>query len=248
MNLGWRVFPALAAAVFVCVSASTAFAQSLPNSSCWVQHKMSSGSFPVRSACMMPPQGHLFRIGVKGAQSLTRESDAWGVALEYLVVSHLKSDGIAVHSATNPLSTGASADEIRSAISQVQEKFDAISPLMRKKPGRIGKAAYTLGDQAGMLPCSENSDILVFVQGAGQVLTDGRTTMTFFVGGPTEDAVVFVTMADAKTGEIVGFIRMRPSSDGSLEKAEDAFGEGLDYGLETLNIGSARKNAEARGR
>jgi hypothetical protein len=197
---------------------------------------------------MMPPQSHLVRIGVKGAASINKESEAWGEALKALVEAHLKSDGIAINSAINPLSTGASADEIRSAISQVQEKLDAISPLMRKKPGRIGKSAYTLGDQAGMLPCSENSDILVFVQGAGQVLTGGRTTMTFFVGGPTDDAVVFVTMADAKTGEILGFIRMRPGNDGYLERTEDAFGDGLEYGLETLNIGSARKNAPAHGR
>jgi hypothetical protein len=248
MNLRWRVFPAFAIAVFVCVSASTAFAETLPNSSSWVQHKVSSGSFPIRSACMMPPQIHLVRIGMKGAESPAREAEAWAQALNALVESHLKSDGIAINSATNPLSTGASADEIRSAISQVQEKLDAISPLMHKKPGRIGKAAYTLGDQAGTLPCSENSDILVFVKGVGQVLTDGRTTMNFFIGGPGEDAVVFVTLADARTGEILGFIRMRPSNDGYLGRAEDAFGDGLDYGLETLNIGSARKNARARGR
>jgi hypothetical protein len=242
------MFLACATAVFACVSASTAFAQSLPNSSSWVQHKVSSGRFPIRSACMMPPQGHLVRIGVKGPESMTRESEAWAEALKVFVEAHLKSDGIAINSVTNPLSTGASADEIRSVISQIQEKFDAISPLIRKKPGRIGKSAYTLGDQAGMLPCSENSDILVFVQGAGQVLTDGRTTMTFLIGGPTEDAVVFVTMADAKTGEIVGFIRMRPGSDGYLGRTEDAFGKGLDNGLETINIGSARKNAKARAR
>lgn len=247
MNFRRRMFLKFATVIFACASSSTALARSLPNSSTWVQHKVSSGSFPVRSACMMPPQGRLVSIGVKGAESLTSKSDAWALALEYLVVSHLKSDGIAVHSATNPLSTGASADEIRSVISQIQEKFDAMSPLMRKKPGRIGKSAYTLGDQAGMLPCSENSDILVFIQGAGQVLTGGRTTMTFFIGGPTDDAIVFVTMADAKTGEIVGFIRMRPGSDGNLERAEEVFGAGLDDGLETMNIGSARKNARARG-
>jgi hypothetical protein len=175
---------------------------------------------------------------------MTKESEAWAGALEALVESHLKSDGIAINSATNPLSSGASDDEIRGVISQVQEKLGDVSPLMNKKPDRISKSAYTLGDQVGMLPCSESSDILVFVQGVGQVLTENRAAMTFVMGGPKEDADVLVTMADAKTGEIVGLIQMYPG-DGFPDNTEGAFGEGLNNQLAIMNIGSARKNAKA---
>jgi hypothetical protein len=193
---------------------------------------------------MMPPQGHLTKIGFKGAEGMTKESEAWAVALEALVESRLKSDGIAINSAANPLSSGASDDEIDRVISQVQEKIHTLLPLMIKKPGQIAKSAYTLGDQVGMLPCSENSDILVFVQGDGQVLTAGRATMTFAVGGVAEGATVFVTMADAKTGEIVGLIKTYPGA-GFLDNAELEFGEELDCPLSIMNIGSARKNTRA---
>lgn len=225
----------------MCVSASTALAFPLRITSSYTQRKVSSGKFPIHSACMMPPQGYLTRFSVKGAEGMTRESEAWAGDLEGLVESHLKADGIAINSATNPLSSGASDDEIHRVISQVQEKFGALSPLMNKKPGKIAKSAYTLGDQVGMLPCSENSDVLVLVQGQGQVLTKGRGTMTFLIGGPTEDAVLLVTMADAKTGEIVGLIKIYPGS-GFLDSAERAFGEQLDCQLATMSIGSARKN------
>lgn len=238
------MFLAFVAATFLCASASTTFALSLRITSSYTQRKVRSGKFPIRSACMMPPQGQLARFGVKGAVGMTKESEAWAEALEALVESHLKTDGIAIHSATDPLSSGASDDEIRRVISQVQEKLRAVSPLMNKKSGRIGKSAYTLGDQVGMLPCSENSDILVFVQGEGQVLTGGRATMTFFAGGPAEVAVLLVTMADAKTGEIVGLIKIY-SDAGFLDSAEDAFGERLENELTIMNIGSARKNAKA---
>ena len=117
---------------------------------------------------MMPSQAYLTRIGMKGAEGMTKESEAWAEDLEALVESHLKTDGIAINSATNPLSSGASDAEISGVISQVQEKLHSVAPLMYKKPGRIAKSAYTLGDQVGMLPCSEKSDILVFVQGMGQ--------------------------------------------------------------------------------
>jgi len=97
-----------------------------------------------------------------------------------------------------------------------------------------------------MLPCSENSDILVFVQGVGQVVTQARATMTLFVGGPAEDAALLVTIADAKTGEVLGFIQVYPG-DASLLDAEEAFGQKLYQQLADMNIGSARKRAAARG-
>jgi hypothetical protein len=184
---------------------------------------------------------------MKGAEGMTKESDAWAESLEALVESHLKSDGIAIESATNPLSSGASEGEIGGVISQVQEKLHAVLPLMHKKPGKIAKSAYTLGDQVGMLPCSEKSDILVFVQGVGQVLTDGRATMTFLVGGPAEAADVFITMADAKTGEIIGLIQLYPDF-GFLHPVDDAFAQSLENNLAMMNIGFARKNAKARNR
>lgn len=244
MNFRWRMLLAFATAVFMCSSASTTFALSAQFTSYYVQHKVSSGQFPIHSACLMPPDVHLTRIGMKGAEGMTKESEAWTAALEVLVGSHLKADGIAINSATNSLSSGASNDEISSVVSQIQEKFHTLSPLINKKPGQIAKSAYTLGDQVGMLPCSESSDILVFIQAAGQVLTDGRATMTFLVGGPVEVAAMLVTMADAKTGEIVGFIKIYPDN-GFRDNAENTFGDDFETELALMNIGSARKNAKA---
>jgi hypothetical protein len=178
------MFLAVTTAIFVSVSASTAFASVLQTNSSYAQHKVSSGKFPIHSACMMPPQGHLIKIGVTGAEQMPQESNTWAEALEAVVADHLKARGISVTSATNPLSSGASGDEINGVISQVQQKFKTVSALMYKKPKAIAKSAYTLGDQVGMLPCSENSDILVFVQGRGQVLTGARGAMTSTFGGP----------------------------------------------------------------
>jgi len=234
------MFLAVATAIWICTSASTAVAMSLRLTGSYTQRRVSSGKYPIHSACMMPSQGHLVKISLKGAEGMTKESEGWSVALETFVESHLMADGIAINSATNPLSTGASDEEIRRVISQVEEKLDNISPLMMKKPKDVAKSAYTLGDQVGMLPCSEKSDILVFVQGQGQVLTGGRATMTFVAGGPAEGALLRVTMADAKTGEIVGFIKIY-TGDGFFMSAEDAFGERLDEHLGIINIGSARK-------
>lgn len=245
MNFRRRVFLAFATTAFMCLPASTAAAQLFRVTSSYTQRKVSSGKFPIHSACMMPPQGHLTKIGMKGAEGMSKESEAWAGTLEALVEAHLKTDGIAIGSATDSLSSGASDGEILGVVSQVELKLDAISPLMNKKPGKIGKSAYSLGDQVGMLPCSEKSDILIFVQGIGQVITGGRATMNLLIGGPAEGAVVLVTMADAKTGEIIGLIRLYPGNE-FLDSAETEIGERLDDQLSIMNIGTARMNAKAR--
>ena len=195
---------------------------------------------------MMPPQTDLGKIGMNGAEGMNKESEAWGTALENTVEFHFKSDGLAIGSAINPLASGASNGEIHSVISQIQQKFSSILPWIRKKPGGVEKSAYTLGDQVGMLPCSENSEILVFVQGVDKVVTEGHAARTFLVGGPVVDVVLLVTIADAKTGEIVGFMQVYPG-DASLLDPESAFGQKLDQQLTDMNIGSARKRAAASG-
>lgn len=238
MNLKWQTLYVFATAIFLSTP-SAGFASS------YVEHKISSGKFPIRSACFMPTEAQLVRVGVKGAERMPKESDDWAAALQTLVQSHLKSAGIGIDSATNPLSSGASDGEIRQVISQIQQKYNSVLALMDKKPREITKSAYTLGDQVGMLPCSGNSDILVFVQAAGQVLTGGRTAITLLAGGPAEGAILLVTMADAKTGEILGLIKIRPGW-GFLDNTEDAFGKSLDYELSNMNVGSARKNAQAK--
>lgn len=245
MNLTRQTILGFAIAIFLCVSASTAFPMNLPITSFWAQRKIVSGKFPIHSACMMPPQAQLAKIGMKGAEEMSKESDNWATTLETLVESQLQFDGIKIGSATDPLSSGASNAEIRSVISQIQEKYSSVAPLMRKKPGGISKSAYTLGDQVAMLPCSENSDVLIFVQGVGQLVTPNRSSMSLLIGGPVEDAVLLLTFADAKTGEIVGHIQVYPS-DASLLEVQDAFGPKLMQQFVDMNIGSARKHAAAR--
>jgi hypothetical protein len=236
-----RIFQAFTVAIFLSASASFAHASSF-----YVQRKVESRQFPIRSACFMPPAAQLTKLGMKNAEQMVKESNDWAAALQLLVESHLNSDGITINAAANPFSSGASDGEIQQVISQIQQKYGAISPLMDKKPGEIAKSAYTLGDQVAMLPCSATSDVLVFVTAAGTAATESREAVSGLIGGPTSVAIFIVTMADAKTGEILGLVRIHLVGD-FLSSAEDAFGQGLDDNLADMNIGSARKKAKSSG-
>ncbi|MGA2570463.1 MAG: hypothetical protein ABSF23_08075, partial [Terracidiphilus sp.] len=160
MNCRRRMLLALVAALFLLLSApvlSAAWSSS--------QQKLRSGKFHVHSACMMPPRALVVRFGFKGAKELPAEGDNWAKALEAFVETHLKVSGITIMQASDPLSSGASDDELRQVLFQIEEKFNAVSKQLGRKPGEVAKAAYTLGDQAAMLPCSADSDLLVFVRG-----------------------------------------------------------------------------------
>ncbi len=175
-------------------------------------------------------------MGSKDVQEIPQKSKTWTDHIEAMVESHLKARGISITSATNPLSSGASADAIKEVIDQVQQKLKTVSILMYKRPRAIAKSAYTLGDQVGMLPCSESSDIVIFIQAYGQVVTNS----------PGDYAVLYITMADAKTGEILGLIRLYP--DGNFpSSAEFYFGPDLDIEFLDMNFGSIHKKAKKSG-
>src|ERR1039458_9384384 len=192
MKIARQVHQGFAIALIVAATPVAAYA-----ASSYVQRKVESQQFPVRSACFMPPAAGLTKLGMKSAERMVKESNDWGDALHTLVATHLKSDGVAVDVATNSLTSGASANEIAQVIEQIEQKYDSVFPLMDKKPGQIAKSAYTLGDQVAMLPCAANSDVLVFVRAGGTVTTEGRETFSVLVGEPISGAVFIVTFADA---------------------------------------------------
>ncbi len=172
---------------------------------------------------------------------MTKESDAWAMALGNFVASRLGSVGIAITPAFATLDSGASQQEVRQVLFNIQQKFDAVFNQLDKKPGGVAKSIYTLNDQVAMLPCSARSDILVFVQGEGQTVTKGRDTMSVLVSGPAEGATLRITMTDAKTGEILAFIKINNNFGPFLDDPEVTFGTLLDKKLADFNIGSARQ-------
>jgi hypothetical protein len=241
MNAVCRTTLLLSLAVLTFISALQASAESF-----WAEKKVYSGKPPIRSACLMPPEADLVKVGVKTSEKMPKESDDWSRGLRILIWTHLSAAGLGVSTATDSLSSGASYPDIEQAIQQIQQKYDALSVTLYKKAKEIEKGAYTLGDQVAMLPCAANSDVLVFVQGAGAIPTPGRQAMGALGGSIlTEGAVVYVTFADAKTGEILAMIRFHNVGD-FLTDPEEGFSIPLDKGLADINLGSSRKIESAR--
>ena len=207
--------------------------------------KVKSGEFAIHSACMIPAEGKLSKQGVKGREGMTKQSDDWSTNLENVVEAHLKTAGVSLMPAMSVSESGASDDELRQVVLQIHQKYDEVAGKLNSKPKDIGKSRYPLGDQVALLPCAAKSDVLVFVEGEGQVVTGGKKAMGMLIGGASNSsATLILTMADAKTGEILTFARLvNINGVGGGEKfmddTEKAYGKALDKQLSKMKIGQA---------
>jgi hypothetical protein len=239
MKSGLRAF-------LVCLAALplSCAAQRLTSTWSYENRKIFSSGFHVASACMMPVEDSLIKIGMKGGEPMTTAADTWSTTLQALVEKHFTAAGLQISSASSALSSGASDDELRQVLLEVKQKYDTIAAQLDKKPKAIGKERYTLGDEVALLPCSAKSDVLVFVQGEGAVLTGGKQAMGWIIGAPVEsNATLILTMADTKTGEILAFVRLG-AVENFLKDAEKSFGKSLDHQLNRLKIGTVPAKAK----
>ena len=206
--------------------------------------KITNGSFPIRSACMMPATGKLTRFGMKGAEGMSKESEEWATALQNLVEAHLKTANVTLTPALSAGTSSASADEIQQVVLQIAAKYDGIAGQINRKPKEIGKGRYTLGDDVALLPCAAKADVIVFVTAEGQVTTGGKKAMSLLVGGAIPYASLVLTMADAKTGEIIAFARMSNAENFGekfVDQSEEVFGKALNKQFGKLRLGSYQK-------
>ena len=224
-------------APFFCASAYATYSKS------YEHPKVLSGDFPIHSACMMPPDGKLMKVSMKGGEGMAKESDAWSTTLQTIVESHLKSAGVQTYSATDVLDSGATEDEIHQVMLDVLSKYESVSAQIDKKPKDLGKSRFTLGDGVALLPCSAKADVLVFVKAEGQVLSGGQKAMGWLVTGRAySTAFLRLTMADAKTGEILGFVRLA-NAEQFVNDSEKAYGPDLDKQFKKMKIGTTVSNS-----
>lgn len=240
MKSGLRVLSVLLATLSLCPVANATW-----TSWSYENRKAFSNGFHIGSVCMMPAEGQLTKVGMKGGEGMSSASDTWSTTLQALVEKHLTDDGVKSTPATSVLSSGASDDELHQVILEVQQKYDTIAAQLNAKPKGIAKERYTLGDEVALLPCSAKSDVVVFVQGDGSILTGGRQAMGWIVGGQARPfATLVLTFADAKSGEILAFIRLTDYGN-FLGNAEKTFGEPLDIQLKKLKVGNAATKTAA---
>jgi len=207
----------------------------------YINPSLSARGAGIHSACMMPAEANLSKLGMKGREGMSKETDAWSTTLQTVVESHLKLAGVELKPVL-PADTNASDDELRQIVFRLQERYDGISVKIKSKPKAIGKSRYTLGDEVALLPCASGADVIVFVSGEGRVLTGGKKAFDWVLlgaGSPiSSGGSLVLSMADAKSGEIVAFVRL--SNAGKfLNDSERAYGKALDKQFRKMRLGAS---------
>ena len=178
-----------------------------------VKTKRESGAPPISSVCLVTMDTQLSRVGMKGIEPLLPEGEEWGRKLREMLTHAIA--GARWTLAGDLSSESATSDEqVRQSVLRVRQKYDTIAVQLKKKPGRVAKGRYTLGDEVALAPCSANADTLLFVHAIGLVETGGRKAFSVVIGGSVgillaqaryEISIAFV---DAKTGDVTGFTRI----------------------------------------
>ena len=237
----WPLRTCLAVAVLFLFCAG---AHAVTPSRSYESPRLASGAIHIRSACIMPVEGKLSRLGMKGGEGMAKESDDWSTALQAVVENHFKSAEVTLYSASSALDSNASDEELRELLLDLQQKYQTVAAQIERKPKDVGKEHFTLGDSVSLLPCSAKSDVLVFAEGDGQVLTGGKQAMGILVGGPsTSMASLRLTVIDAKTGEVLLYINMLNNGEFTKD-SEKAFGGALDKQLRKMHVGPAADNSK----
>lgn len=169
---------------------------------------LKSGKIHVRSMLLMPAQVKLTRVGMKGGEPMMDESHAAEADLTAVVVDVLKDLGYKVNQDALASSVLEKDADLHYAVDDLQKKFDEQLGLMNRKSKDVRKGRFTLGDEVTKLPAGEGVDALLFIRAEGQVLTGGKKTFGYLVGGAKFDTVfMHFGVVDAKTGDILYFAR-----------------------------------------
>jgi hypothetical protein len=204
----------------------------------YMQPKLADGEVEIRSACVMPAEGKLSKLGMKGHEDMSKESEDWSSALQMVVESHLQRAGVQITPSGMLPEDLEKNPELQQTVTKLQDKYDSVSTQLDQHPKDTRKARFTVGDEVALLPCTAKADTLIYVQGQGQVLTGGKKAFGILVAGPrSSTAFLKLALVDSKSGDILAYLLLLNS--GQFENdSEKAYGQRLDKMFKQMKIGS----------
>lgn len=175
-----------------------------------VKTKRDTSAGAIRRVCLVSLDGQMSRFGMKGAEPMPAESEAWTAKLKDTVKQSAIGAGWKMTGDFTDLKTV--SDDVRDSVVKVKLKYDTVAVQMDKKPGQVDKGRYTLGDEVALLPCSPNTDSLLFVYASGVLKTGGRQAFSVLAwggwGGALANYYMRIAFVDAKTGKVTALTRI----------------------------------------
>ncbi|HSR05991.1 MAG TPA: hypothetical protein VLM42_02470, partial [Bryobacteraceae bacterium] len=207
---------------------------------------------PIRKVCVLPVDAQLNKVGFKGGEALPKESEAWAAELGNAVKHAITEAGGQIADDLSPQELEGK-EQLRQYVVQVQQRFATIAVQMNRKSRDVAKGRYTLGDEVALLPCAARADSLLFIQGEGFLLTDGRKALTALTSG----AASFITarskfklrlaFVDSASGSVKALILVSSLGDKSRNNPDEAYGKDLGKEFAKLHVGAEASGPTAVG-
>ncbi len=172
----------------------------------FIHPKLKAREVSIRSVVVLPAHVDMAKHGVKGTQPMGQEADEAASEVTFEVAAALTNRGLQVEKPFTDEALKAN-DELRTAMADVQQRFDEIERQLFKKEKDIRKGRFTLGDSVAILNTKGTTDAFVIVRSTGNKQTKSKAFMTGgLVGMGMSGEATFrsrVAVVDAKNGDIL---------------------------------------------
>ena len=175
-----------------------------------IRTKRDASAGPIERVCLVSLDTQLERFGMKGMEPMPKETGEWTAKLKDTLIQAASGAGWKMAGDFTELDTV--GEDARDSVVKVKQRYDTVAVQLNKKPGKIAKGRYTLGDEVALLPCSASADSLLFVSASGVVKTGGRQAFSMIIWGGVPGAManyaLRIAFVDAKTGEVTALTRI----------------------------------------
>jgi hypothetical protein len=197
-----------------------------------INGRLASKRIVLRKALVLPAQITFAKVSAKGSEGGISEGDQIARSFYDAVIAELAQRGVEV--LPDPLTT-AKDDAARYAVADLQARFDNVALQVRRKPIHVEKGEFTLGDRVAKFEPGAAADVLVFLRGTGQTLTPARMAIAVATGNGATQFRGDVTLVDAKTGEVLAFLRFNRSRD-MTQKTGERFAQNMRRALHDVPL------------
>jgi hypothetical protein len=184
----------------------------------YINAKLRGKKVAIGKVIILPPRITIVRSGVKGGEGMETEAESLAERLYQAIRSELSARGVSV--VENALGDG--SDTAKYAIANLQSKFDNLRTPIGKRPSRVEEGRFTMGDSVASFAPGK-ADAFLFIRGGGVVQTKGKKVLAAVLLNPFLAMSSFqadVTIVDARSGEVLAFLRMRQSSDATRNSGD----------------------------
>jgi len=166
---------------------------------------LQSGKQAVHSVLILPAQANVVKSGVKGDETLVKESRVLEVRLASEVASFLAGAGCDVLPSTfSDTSTNQSSD-LKYALADLQTRFDRVVGELAWNPKNLRTDQFTMGDEVANFNPGAAADALVFIRGEEVAFTLGQKLLGVLshTHVPNQTLLLSIAIVDARSGAVL---------------------------------------------